>query len=341
VVDAPGHHEAGRAAARAEADPRLSRLDRLRHARGWSFAGPVGGFGAASIAGFDPVGQVFGTTVAYPGPVAYDRCFVTTGPATPRTDQTSADPYNPVLARLYTARRLALERAVAECQALGGDGIIGARMSCANFFTDTMEFTIEGTAVRAHSSTRPAAPFTTHVRGQDLARLLSSGWMPFALVTGIAIASCHFDESMFQQTRRGVGAAGNREVSGYTRVVNDARRGARSALETAVRGQGGQGSVIQDMTLCFSERECPSFEERLDYVVEATILGSAIVPFERSEPAVRRAPLAIMRLDRDSGATAEPEPGPGVTAGPSLGDRAFAYWANRGEARPSGSSGAH
>jgi uncharacterized protein YbjQ (UPF0145 family) len=316
-----------------DADARLSRLGRLPDARSWSFLGSVGGFGAASIAGFDPVGQVFGTTVAYLGPVAYDPCFVTArGSAARVGGRSSADPYNPMLARMYTARRAALERAVAECQALGGDGIVGARMSCADFFSDTVKFAVEGTAVRARSQTRAEVPFTTHVGGQDLAKLLEAGWMPFALVFGLAIASCHFDPSMFQETRRGVGAAGNREVSGYTRVVNDARREARRALEIAVRDQGGQGAVVDGMTMRFSERECPSFEERLDYVVEATILGSAIVSFEGSAPTEQRAPLAIMRLDHSSEVISGAEPGVGVTAGPSLGDRAFAYWSGRGEA---------
>ena len=305
-------------------------------ARAWSYLGPVGGFSATSVAGFDPVGQVFGTTVAYLAPVAYDGCYVVGS----KTGRTSADPYNPLLGRISTVRNAAFERAVAACQALGGDGIVGARLSCADFFTDSSEFTVAGTAVRARSLTRPDAPFTTHVRGQDLAKLLRAGWMPFALVFGTAIAACHFDDSMFQQTRRGVGAVGNREVSGYTRVVNDARRGARRALETAVRDQGGQGAVVQDVTLRFSERECPSQEEHSDYLVEATIIGSAIVSFERSEPAIHRAPLAIMRLDQRSEAPAEPQPGPGVTAGPSLGDRAFAYLTTRRDALASGSSDA-
>ena len=324
-----------------EPEARLSRLGRLADARSWSFLGPVGGFGAASIAGFDPVGQVFGTTVAYLGPVAYDPCFVTArGSVTRGGGRSSADPYNPLLARMYTARRAALERAVAECRVLGGDGIVGARMSCGDFFSDTVEFTVEGTAVRARSQTRASAPFTTHVGGQDLAKLLEGGWMPFALVFGLGIAACHFDPSMFQETRRGVGSAGNREVSGYTRVVNDARREARRALEIAVGDQGGQGAVVEEMTMRFSERECPSMEERLDYVVEATVVGSAIVPFERSVPtSAQRGPLAIMRLDRRSEVISGEESGVGVEAGPTLGDRAVAYWSGRGEGQTGDSSG--
>lgn len=335
VVEAPGDHY-GR---QLTTDPRLARLDRLRHSGSWSFSGPVDGFGAASIAGFDPVGQVLGTTVAYFGPPGLGRCFVSQiGPAK-RVEQTGAYPHSPLIAKLNAARGDALERAVAECQALGGDGIIGLRMSATNFFSDTVQFTVEGTAVRARSQTRPDAPFTTHVGGQDLARLLRANWMPFALVFGIAVAASHFDGTMFQQTRRGVGTAGNREVAGYTRLINEARREARKALESAVKDCGGAGAVVDEMTVHVTERECPLFDQRSDYVAEATILGSAIVPFERGEPAAQRAPLAIMRLDhRYEAATvsasptgAKPGPGirPGIRPGPSLGDRALAYWSAR------------
>jgi hypothetical protein len=79
-------------------------------------------------------------------------------------------------------------------------------------------------------------------------------------------------------------------------------------------------------------------EERLDYVVEATVVGSAIVPFERSVPSAQRAPLAIMRLDRSSEVISGEEPGAGVVAGPSLGDRAVAYWSGLGEGQTGGSS---
>lgn len=128
---------------------------------------------------------------------------------------------------------------------------------------------------------------------------------------------------------RELGAAGNREVSGYTRMVNDARREARRVLDNAVRDQGGQGAVVQEMTQRFSDRECPSTMERSDCMVEATILWSAIVSFEQSVPTTRQAPLAITRLDRGPTAKTEPRPEPSVTEAPSLGHRAAAYWAAR------------
>jgi uncharacterized protein YbjQ (UPF0145 family) len=333
-------------------DARIARLDRLAASRGWSFPTPIGEFAAARAAGFEPVGQVFGTTVAvlsadslpFSGAPGFGRCFAVSADSA-RSPRTTADPHNPVLAALKAARGRALDRAVAECEALGGDGIIGMRVRSAEFFTHTVELTVEGTAVRARAQTRPTTPFTTHVSGQDLARLLDAGWMPFALVFGTALAVCHFDDSMFQQTRRGVvGAAGNREVTGYTRLVNDARREARRTLEDAVHEQGGEGAVVREMTLRFSERECPrQFEQRADYVAEATIVASAIIPFERSKSSAPPGPLTIMRLDGRGGAgsvaraEAAQEPEPETLPSPSLGDRAVAYWSSR--SNPSGQSG--
>jgi uncharacterized protein YbjQ (UPF0145 family) len=319
VVDAP--------------DPRLARLDRLRGSSNWSFGGPVSGFGAAAIAGFEPVGQVFGATVVYPALPGLGNCFVPATASAKGDARTSANPHNRLLVRLREARELAVERAVMECRALGGDGIIGMRMSVAKFFTDTLRFTVEGTAVRTRSQTRPDTPFTTHVSGQDLVKLLRSGWMPFSFVFGMAIAACHFDQTMFQQTRRGVGVAANREVSGYTRLVNEARRQARRTLEDAVHAQGGDGAVVHEMTLHISERECPLTEQRTDYLAEAMILGSALIALDRNTSADEPAPLTIMRLDGRAAASAGAEsglgPGPNIYRGPTLGDRAFAYWSGR------------
>ncbi|HTJ72937.1 MAG TPA: heavy metal-binding domain-containing protein [Actinospica sp.] len=324
-------------------DPQIKRLTRLRNSRGWSFPSPVGGFTATEIAGFDPVGQVFGATVAYLGPSNLGLCFVPNGSGSRGGQRggarSCADPSNPLLAKITAARGIAIERAVAECQALGGDGIIGMRVNTTGIFTESVEVIVEGTAVRARSLTRPPEPFTTHVSGPDLARLLRSGWMPFALVSGLSMAACHFEDAMFQQTRRGVGTAANREVTGYTRLVNDARREARAALDYAVHRQQGEGAVIDGITLQFSERECPDFDQRADYLAQATILGTAIIPFDRTIPTTPRPPLTIMRLDArtetGTGAAAttrpgpEPESGPSIVPKTSLGDKTFAYLASR------------
>jgi uncharacterized protein YbjQ (UPF0145 family) len=317
-----------------EPDRISSRLERLRNSRSWGHPGPVNEFAATASAGFDPVGQVFGTMVLHLGAVAGGgRCSAGKAGYALRTDLASAGgPLNTLRRRLYGARRLALERAVTECEALGGDGIVGISMTARRFHEESMEFTVEGTAVRARSRTRPVTPFTTHVSGQDYARLLSSGWMPFALVFGLAIGTRHFDQKMREQTRWRRGIGGNIEVAGYTHLVNDTRRDARRELEAAVLARGGHGVVVQDMTLHVSKHECPSVEHQHDFAAEAFLLGTAIFPIALSPRAPEHAPLAIMRLDPRTATAATPEPEP-VIPEPSLTDRFVTYWSARRRAR--------
>ena len=56
-----------------------------------------------------------------------------------------------------------------------------------------LEFTALGTAVRARGNTRPKKPFTSHVTGQEFAKLIHAGYVPTGLVLGISIASRHDD----------------------------------------------------------------------------------------------------------------------------------------------------
>lgn len=276
----------------------LARRNRLRAAEAWGSLGPVQEFAATSIAGFDPVGHVFGTAVQHLGYVTSNARCSGTWTYTAKTDQASLNgPYRALLRSLYGARRLALARAVEDCVALGGDGIIDARVSVAPFPAGGVEFSVQGTAVRARSRVRPAQPFTTHVSGQEFARLLSAGWVPFALLFGIAISSRHDGQDTRNQTRRRIGDDGNREVRGYSLLVTDARRDARRQLENAVSELGGNGLVVDDMTLQVSERECPTNEGQHDHVAEATIMGSAIAAFH-VQPARHTPwrPLTIMNL---------------------------------------------
>ena len=277
---------------------RLARRDRLRGVEAWSSLGPVEEFAATAIAGFDPVGHVFGTAVQHLGYVTSNARCSSSWTYTSKTDQASLNgPYRALLRSLYGVRRLALARAVEDCVALGGDGIIDARVNVTPFPAGGVEFSVQGTAVRARSRVRPARPFTTHVSGQELARLLSAGWAPFALLFGIAISSRHDGQDTRAQTRRRIGDDGNREVTSYTRLVTDARRDARRQLENTVRDIGGDGLVVDGMTLQVRERECPTNEGQHDHVAEATIVGSAIAAF-RVRPAAQtaRPPLTIMNL---------------------------------------------
>jgi uncharacterized protein YbjQ (UPF0145 family) len=280
----------------APGSPAAARLERLRTGTAWGSLLSVQEFTAISGAGFDPVGHVLGAAVVHLGFVSRaGRCSGTLS-YTSRTDLASAagGPFGALLRKAYGVRRLALARAVEECRALGGDGIVGVTLTIKPFPAGGTEFILEGTAVRARSVIRPAAPFTSHLSGQEFALLLQAGWVPAALVFGISLGSRHDDTRTQNQTRRN---ARRREVGSYTELVKDTRRDARDQLEQAVATHHGDGVVVDDMTLHISERECPSVEGRHDHIAEAEILGTAIVSFDRSRAAGNPAPLTIMRLN--------------------------------------------
>lgn len=278
------------------ADVADSRPERRPVGQPWGSLLSAPEFAAIAGVGFDPVGHVFGSAVAYLGFVSVASKCSGSWSYTGRTDLASAagGPFNALLRKLYGVRRLALSRAVARCGELGGDGIVGVTLSVRPFPAGGTEFTVAGTAVRARTAIRPPAPFTSHVSGQELATLLRAGWMPTALVFGIALGSRHDDMRTRSQTRR---PSGNREVRGYTTLVRDTRRGARNEMERAVAAQGGSGVVVDEMTLRITERECPTSEGQHDHIAEATFLGTSIVSLGRPPRAAGDEPLTIMHLN--------------------------------------------
>jgi uncharacterized protein YbjQ (UPF0145 family) len=288
----------------ATAGPAGARLERLRTGTAWGSLLSVSEFAAISGAGFDPVGHVLGAAVVHLGYVGRTGRCSGSASYTPRSDLASAGggPFGALLRKAYGVRRLALSRAVEECRALGGDGIVGVTLAIKPFPAGGTEFVLQGTAVRARSAIRPAAPFSSHLSGQEFALLLQAGWVPTALVFGISLGSRHDDTRTRRQTRRN---ADRREVRGYTELVKDTRRDARDQLKRAVAEHRGDGVVVDEMTLHIGERECPAVEGQHDHIAEAAILGTSIISFGRRPAAGNPTPLVIMRLNPSAPAPAD------------------------------------
>ena len=205
---------------------------------------------------------------------------------------------------MYEARHKALDRMTAECEELGGHGVVGVRLTIGGFPAGGLEFKAIGTAIRAPGvppvsawasrGGRQKRPFTSDLSGQDFTKLIMKGWAPAGLALGISIGSRHDDWLTVGQTRWG---AGNAEVVGYTELVNDARHDARLQLERDVTRLGGEGVVIADMEMHVRERECPVQEGRRDHIVEVTTIGTAIVRFSDAEQRHSGPTLAVMSLD--------------------------------------------
>ena len=241
----------------------------------------AGEFAALTGAGFDPVGYVMGAAVVrLRPPTRKGLCY---GPDRRRTH----------IAPAGELVQLALSRAVGQCEALGGDGIVAVTVQTRPFPAggpDCTEFTVQGTAVRARTAVRPATPFTTHVSPPEFASLLRAGWVPAALAVGACTGTRHDDRSRLP-------SRDNREMQGYTELVNDTRRVARTRLMHAAMRQAAEGVVVGEMTLRISERHCHTYEGRHDRAAEVTVLGTSIVSFGRSPATADRPPLTIMHLD--------------------------------------------
>lgn len=102
------------------------RLAQLRRDGAFTSALSTDEFAALRVVGFDPVGQVMGTSVDHLGYLPYSCGYsyggfgAGMGYVGARTE--SIDYY---VAALHAARDRAVGRLVAECAALGGDGVVG------------------------------------------------------------------------------------------------------------------------------------------------------------------------------------------------------------------------
>jgi uncharacterized protein YbjQ (UPF0145 family) len=289
-----------------------ARMAEIRRSGTWGSALTTDEFASIRSAGFEPAGQVLGAAVynigytggygcpAYGSGYGFGPAGIYAGgpysTVTATSGGGSLNSYAPLVRTMYQARRQAIGRMTAECKELGGDGVVGVRLTIGGFPAGGLEFKAIGTAVRApvgQGARRPREPFTSDLSGQDFAKLILAGWVPAGLVLGISVGARHDDWMTVNQTRWG---AGNTEVQGYTDLINATRHDARNQLERDVVRHGADGVVLQEMNVRVGEHECPVQEGRRDHVVEATIIGTAIAHFGRPRAAARP-PLAIMSLD--------------------------------------------
>ena len=194
---------------------------------------------------------------------------------------------------LYAARGTAMERMRAEATQVGGDGVVAVRLTVAPFQGIGTEFRAIGTAVRADGDVHPGRPFTSDLSGQEFAQLIAAGWVPAALLLGIAVMVRHDD----WRSQPGSWSWTNQEVVGYTDVTAAARSSARSRLaaDTARFGDGAT-AVVRDMSLRIRRRSCAAGNDAHDHVAEAMVVGTAIVPFRHRGRNAPAPPLPVLRL---------------------------------------------
>ena len=222
---------------------------------GWASALSAGEFAAIRGAGFEPVGQVLGAAVypvgwgmeghGSPGAMIssrYEDPVVGQGVPGGR----GVHPLDVLTRTMQAARQTAVSRMAGECTALGGDGIVGVRLTIGEFpvtaaGVECLEFTAIGTAVRAQGTARPPRPFTSDLSGQDFARLITAGWVPVSLAMGISAAGKPDDPVTLSQR---LPRAGNAELAAWAYLANLTRHDARLRLREEVARLGASGVVV-------------------------------------------------------------------------------------------------
>lgn len=279
------------------------RLGSARQAGTWTSSLTVEEFAALRSVGFEPVGQVMGSTVhnlawwyRSSADCGYRQVLLGAGPAQTVTSgmRGAWSGYGAYVDTLYRARRTAMGRMAAECAALGGDGVVAVRLTIAPFqgASNHLEFQAVGTAVRAAGDVRPGRVFRSHLSGQDFGKLIKSGWVPVDLVLGTSIGVRHDDRAV---QRSAVAFAPAQEVGGWTELVSVTRHEARGHLLADAARTGGDGVVLSGVDLQVRRRECRhGGDHQHDHVVETTVIGTAIAEFVAAHRPVR--PLTIMRL---------------------------------------------
>jgi uncharacterized protein YbjQ (UPF0145 family) len=295
------------------------RINEQRHQRDAGEAGSftsalsVQEFAAIRSVGFSPVGQVLGSAVYNVG-WSYSGCGYVGGFGYSRYGSWNSGGFSgmgmggawspapvvdvPAVRQLLEqARHRAVERMRVEAAGLGGDGVVGVRLSVRSFYGNGLEFMAIGTAVRADGAKRPRQPFTSDLSGQDFAKLLRSGWVPVDLVQGVGAVIRHDDWAQRMQQSSWM----NQEMVGSTQLVTAARAAARDSIAADAAKRGAHTVVLQSMQLNIFEARCAyGGEDAHDHVADAFLWGTAIVPASKSaKPAPMPAPLPMLRLDKN------------------------------------------
>lgn len=243
------------------------------------------------VTGLTPVGEVMGSMVQQISVVGVSCGNYWAGAGGWVSAPRGFGPYLDALNRGYAT---ALDRMTQEATAIGADGIVGITLS-ATPLGGAAEFTALGTAVRAGGPERPGRVFTTALSGQDVAKLMTSGWVPALLVYGISVAVRHDDWQTRAQASWG---AGNTEITGYTQLVSHTRADARARLARHVRAAGADGAIVSSMGLRTWSVE-PS-ENHRDHVAEASVFGTAITRFTTTATPAPARSLTILPLQHRS-----------------------------------------
>jgi uncharacterized protein YbjQ (UPF0145 family) len=190
--------------------------------------------------------------------------------------------------------KLALDRLREEAAALGAHGVVGVRHTLANLQVTSsvpvIELKMVGTAISRPSAPPLDQPFTSHLSGQQFAKLISTGWVPASLVYG------------FGAIRSQGGCVGMSSASTWSGAEFVQRsEGVETAQELAVH-------EIEERARAFGERVIGvevglSIREGADGAMASMrAIGTAVRRFRSHEDT--QPPDVVLRLNDDPSKTA-------------------------------------
>jgi len=193
--------------------------------------------------GFEPLGQVMGSSVYHVGWYA--------GPGW----NWGSGELDVLTQAYYSARHLAMNRLQQEAQLLGAVGVLGVRLTQIAFdpTEGMLEFAAVGTAVR-EANAPPLAPnrlpFVSALSGQDHFALRQGGFRP----VGFAMGNCTYFQYATYRTQMATGGGllgggwNNQELTDYTQASYYARELAMSRMQHEATICGSEGIVGVEVT---------------------------------------------------------------------------------------------
>ena len=257
---------------------------------------------AVRAAGYEPVGQAFGTATVrltrliYAGSQLHPNAYL-------GSSRYGTLKINPIMISAFhdgerKARAAALSRMIAECQALDGDGVLGVQIVRSRPSHDLYEFTLIGTAVRRVAGAKATgAPFVTPLSAAEVGLLHKAGWRPAELLIELQRFAGHAGYVGFGGGRLNPNNYQVAEVTSATTVLSDARARVRQLLNARLPARGGM--ILHCLTGDVERTECTAIDGQSDFVVDVEAVGTSIEPVDpdrirSSRPALEIIPVMLL-----------------------------------------------
>jgi uncharacterized protein YbjQ (UPF0145 family) len=224
-------------------------------------------------AGYEPLGQVMGSSVYH---VGWQWLPTWSGASGELDVLTEA---------FYRARHLALGRLQQEAALLGATGVVGVRLERKQYEwgLGLLEFAAVGTAIREKdvAPSSDAKPFLSDLSGDEFWMMRQTGYRP----VGIAVGNCTYYQvptinTQYATSGSMFGSWFNQELRDYTRALYSARSLAMERMENEGRAASAIGIVGADIEVEVEPRHVDNNgNERIDMIYHFTAVGTAIAPY--------------------------------------------------------------